>query len=40
VLAPHIGSATGETRTQMALMAVENVIAVLAGRPPANPVRA
>jgi glyoxylate reductase len=39
VLAPHIGSATTETRTKMALMAAENVIAVLAGRPPVNPVR-
>ena len=38
VLAPHIASATTETRTQMALMAAENVIAVLAGRPPVNPV--
>jgi glyoxylate reductase len=40
VLAPHISSATTETRTQMALMAAENVIAVLAGRPPVNPVHA
>lgn len=39
VLAPHIGSATAETRTKMALMAAENVLAVLAGRPPVNPVR-
>jgi glyoxylate reductase len=38
VLAPHIGSATTETRTKMALMAAENVIAVLAGRTPVNPV--
>jgi len=38
VLAPHIGSATAETRTKMALMAAENVIAVLAGKPPINPV--
>jgi glyoxylate reductase len=38
VLAPHIASATTETRTRMALMAAENVIAVLAGRPPVNPV--
>jgi glyoxylate reductase len=38
VLAPHIASATTETRTKMALMAAENVIAVLAGRPPVNPV--
>jgi glyoxylate reductase len=40
VLAPHIASATTETRTRMALMAAENVIAVLAGRPPVNPVTA
>ncbi len=38
VLAPHIGSATTETRTRMALMAAENVIAVLSGLPPVNPV--
>ena len=38
VLAPHIASATTETRTRMALMAAGNVIAVLAGRPPVNPV--
>jgi glyoxylate reductase len=38
VLAPHIASATTETRTKMALMAAENVIAVLAGRTPVNPV--
>jgi glyoxylate reductase len=38
VLAPHIGSATTETRTRMALMAVENVVAVLAGLPAPNPV--
>ena len=36
VLAPHIGSATVETRTNMALIAVENVMAVLAGSPPLN----
>jgi glyoxylate reductase len=40
VLAPHIASATTETRTKMALMAAENVIAVLAGRPAVNPVHA
>lgn len=33
VLAPHIGSATRETRTAMAELAVRNVIEVLAGRP-------
>jgi glyoxylate reductase len=39
VLAPHIGSATVETRTKMALIAAENVIAVLEGGVPPNPVR-
>ena len=29
VLAPHLGSATVETRTKMAVMAAENIIAVL-----------
>jgi lactate dehydrogenase-like 2-hydroxyacid dehydrogenase len=33
VLLPHLGSATRETRTAMALLAAENVAAVLAGRP-------
>lgn len=33
LLAPHIGSATTETRTAMADLAVENVLAVLAGKP-------
>lgn len=31
VLAPHLGSATTETRTKMALIAAENAIAVVAG---------
>lgn len=39
VLAPHIGSATRETRTAMAELAVKNVIEVLAGRAPLTPVR-
>lgn len=38
VLAPHIGSATTETRGKMARMAAENCIAVLQGRKPPNPV--
>lgn len=38
VLAPHLGSATTETRTAMAALAVDNVLAVLAGRPPLTPV--
>jgi glyoxylate reductase len=33
VLAPHLASATRETRTAMAVLAVENVLAVLDGRP-------
>jgi glyoxylate reductase len=38
VLAPHIGSADRPTREAMARTAVENVIAVLAGRPALTPV--
>jgi len=38
VLAPHIASASIETRHRMARMAVENALAVLEGRRPANPV--
>jgi glyoxylate reductase len=38
VLLPHLGSATRATRERMARMAAENVIAVLSGRPPLNPV--
>lgn len=38
VLAPHLGSATRETRTAMADLAVENVLAVLAGHPAKTPV--
>jgi glyoxylate reductase len=38
LLAPHLGSATTETRTAMADLAAENVIAVLGGRPPVTPV--
>jgi glyoxylate reductase len=37
VLAPHLGSATRETRAAMADLAVRNVIAVLAGRPALTP---
>ena len=37
VLAPHIGSATRETRNAMARLAAENVIAVLEGREPPTP---
>ncbi len=38
VLAPHLGSATRETRTAMADLAVRNAIAVLQGAPPLTPV--
>jgi glyoxylate reductase len=38
VLAPHLGSATVETRTAMADLAVRNVIAVLSGQPALTPV--
>jgi len=38
VLLPHIASASVETRTKMAIMAAENLLAVLAGRMPPNPV--
>ncbi len=38
VLLPHIGSATAETRRQMAAIAVANVQAVLSGKPPLTPV--
>ncbi|HNV02397.1 MAG TPA: D-glycerate dehydrogenase [Vicinamibacterales bacterium] len=40
VLAPHLGSATVETRTAMADLAARNVLAVLSGGPPLTPVRA
>jgi glyoxylate reductase len=36
VMAPHIGSATGETRLRMATLAVKNLLAMLAGERPAN----
>jgi glyoxylate reductase len=38
VLAPHIGSATVETRTAMADLAARNVLAVLSGHAPLTPV--
>lgn len=38
VLLPHVGSATVETRTAMADLAVANVLAVLAGAEPVTPV--
>ena len=39
VLLPHIGSATVSTRSKMAEIAAANVIAVLRGEPPLNPVQ-
>ena len=39
VLAPHIASASGETRVAMATLAVRNCLAVLEGRPPLTPVQ-
>jgi glyoxylate reductase len=38
VLLPHIGSATADTRREMARIAVANVRAVLDGQPPLTPV--
>jgi glyoxylate reductase len=40
VLAPHIGSADRPTREAMAGMAIDDVRAVLAGKPPLHPVKA
>jgi glyoxylate reductase len=39
LLVPHLGSGTIETRTAMADLAVENVVAVLAGKPALTPVK-
>lgn len=38
LLVPHLGSATRETRTAMAALAADNVVAVLSGRPPLTPI--
>jgi glyoxylate reductase len=38
VLSPHLGSSTIETRTTMIHLAVDNVIAVLSGKPPLTPI--
>jgi len=35
-LSPHVGSATGETRLRMALLASENLMAALHGKRPPN----
>ena len=40
VLTPHIASATEETRTKMAEMAAENILAALGGKTPQNLVKA
>jgi glyoxylate reductase len=40
LLVPHLGSGTVETRTAMADLAVDNVVAVLSGKPPLTPVSA
>jgi len=39
VLLPHVGSATRDTRTRMAMLAARNAHAVLGGRPALTPVR-
>lgn len=36
VMTPHIGSATMELREEMALTAVDNILAVMEGRRPPN----
>jgi len=38
VLAPHVGSASVETRDRMAVLAAENIVAVLSGEEPKTPV--
>jgi glyoxylate reductase len=38
LLVPHLGSGTTETRAAMATLAVDNVVAVLSGRPALTPV--
>ena len=38
LLIPHLASATTETRTAMADLAISNVLAVLDGRPALTPV--
>ena len=39
VLTPHIASATNEARSAMGVLAAENIIEVLNGRPPKTPVK-
>ncbi|HLI29323.1 MAG TPA: D-glycerate dehydrogenase [Chloroflexota bacterium] len=38
LVVPHIGSASVATRTRMATLAAENIVAVLEGRPPLTPI--
>ncbi|MGI8672243.1 MAG: 2-hydroxyacid dehydrogenase, partial [Luteitalea sp.] len=38
LLAPHLGSATVETRTAMSTLAARNVVEVIEGRPPLTPI--
>ena len=38
VLTPHIASATVATRMKMAMLAADNLIAILSGKPPLTPV--
>jgi glyoxylate reductase len=38
LILPHLGSATHATRAAMSRIAAKNVVAVLNGRPPSNPV--
>ncbi len=40
VITPHIASASEETRSAMAEVAADNIIAVLSGKPPLNPIPA
>jgi glyoxylate reductase len=40
LLVPHLASGTIETRTAMAMLAADNVVAVLSGQPPLTPVLA
>jgi lactate dehydrogenase-like 2-hydroxyacid dehydrogenase len=40
ILAPHLGSATVETRTRMAMMAAQNAVALFDGRRPPNALNA
>lgn len=39
ILTPHTASAAREARDEMAMLAAQNIIAVLRGRPPLNPAR-